>query len=81
MYVKERPMLAIRLSADIEKRLDTLAAATGRTKSFYARKAIVEFLEDMEDVYLAESRLADLKAGRSRRYTLEEVEKDLGLDR
>lgn len=74
-------MLAIRLPADLEQRLESLAAATGRTKSFYARKAIVEFMEDMEDVYLAESRLADLHAGRSRRFTLEEVEKDLGLDR
>jgi len=73
-------MLAIRLPADIENRLDALAAAKGRTKSFYARKAIVEFLEDREDVYLAESRLADLHAGRSRRHTLEEVEKDVGLD-
>jgi len=81
VYDKGLPMLAIRLPADIEQRLESLAAATGRTKSFYARKAIVAFLEDMEDVYLAESRLADLKAGRSRRYTLEEVEKDLGLDR
>jgi RHH-type rel operon transcriptional repressor/antitoxin RelB len=80
MYDKERPVLAIRLPADIEHRLESLAAATGRTKSFYARKAIVAFLEDMEDVYLAESRLADLRAGRSRRFTLEEVEKDLGLE-
>ena len=33
-------MLALRLSADIEARLDALAKATGRTKSFYAREAI-----------------------------------------
>ncbi len=35
-----RHMLALRLSADIEARLDALAKATGRTKSFYAREAI-----------------------------------------
>ncbi|MFA7238850.1 MAG: DUF6290 family protein [Sulfuricellaceae bacterium] len=72
-------MLAIRLPAEIENRLDALAKATGRTKTYYAREAILEHLADMEDLYLAEKRLEDLRAGRSRTYTLEEVERDLGL--
>lgn len=72
-------MLAIRLPVDVEVRLEALAKATGRTKTFYAREAILEHLEDMEDVYLAEQRLADLKAGRSKAYSLEEVERNLGL--
>ncbi len=74
-------MLAIRLPSEIEQRLEALAAATGRTKTFYARKAIVEFLDDMEDIYLAESRLEAVRTGRSRTFTLDEVERDLGLDR
>ena len=73
-------MLAIRLPAEIEKRLDTLAKATGRSKSFYVREAILEHLADLEDVYLAEKRLESLRAGRSRSYTLDEVEKRLGLE-
>ena len=73
-------MLAIRLPAEIEKRLDTLARATGRSKSFYVREAILEHLADLEDVYLAEKRLESLRAGRSRSYTLDEVEKRLGLE-
>jgi len=72
-------MLAIRLPAEIEHRLEALAQATGRTKTFYAREAIVEYMDDLEDIYLAESRLEDLRAGRSRTFTLEEVERDLGL--
>lgn len=79
LYSKERPMLAIRLPADIEHRLEALAEATGRTKTFYAREAIVEHMDDLEDIYLAERRLEDLRAGRSRTLTLEEVERDLGL--
>jgi RHH-type rel operon transcriptional repressor/antitoxin RelB len=74
-------MLAIRLPVEIEQRLEALAAATGRTKTFYARKAIVEFMDDMEDTYLAESRLEAIRAGRSRTVTLDEVERELGLDR
>jgi len=80
-YDEERPVLTIRLSAELEHRLEALAVATGRTKSFYARKAIVDFMDDMEDIYLAESRLEAVRAGRSRTYTLDEVERDLGLDR
>ena len=73
-------MLGIRLPVDIEKRLAALAKKTGRTKTYYARMAILEHLEDMEDTYLAEKRLNGLRAGRSRTYTMEEVAKDLGLD-
>ncbi|WP_269688974.1 TraY domain-containing protein [Klebsiella pneumoniae] len=40
-------MLAIRLSDEIESRLDSLAKQTGRTKTFYAREAILAHLEDL----------------------------------
>ena len=49
-------MLAIRLPEDIETRLKALAAETGRTKTALAREAIVEYLDDLEDYYLAEAR-------------------------
>jgi RHH-type transcriptional regulator, rel operon repressor / antitoxin RelB len=72
-------MLAIRLPEDIEKRLDALAKATGRTKTFYAREAILEHLEDLEDIHLAEKRLADIRAGRVKTIPLEEVMKEYGM--
>jgi RHH-type rel operon transcriptional repressor/antitoxin RelB len=50
-------MLAIRLPSEIESRLASLAAKTGRTKTYYARKAILDLIEDMEDTYLALERL------------------------
>lgn len=68
-------MLAIRLSPDVEKRLDELSKKTGRTKTYYAREAIVEYIDDMEDYYLAADRLEHP----GKRWTLEEVEKELGL--
>jgi RHH-type rel operon transcriptional repressor/antitoxin RelB len=49
-------MLALRLPPEIEQRLDELARKTGRTKSFYAREAILEHIADLEDYYLAEQR-------------------------
>ena len=72
-------MLAIRLPGEIENRLEALAQATGRTKTFYAREAILNHLDDLEDLYLAEKRLIDNRAGRSRTFTLDEVERELGL--
>ena len=73
-------MLAIRLPAEIEARLEALAKATGRTKSFYAREAILEHLDDLEDIYLAEKRLEDLRAGRSRTRTLKELMERYGME-
>ncbi len=52
-------MLALRLPPDIEARLERLAKRTGRTKSYYAREAILEKIEDMEDYYLALERVKD----------------------
>ena len=72
-------MLAIRLPPEIESRLEKLAAATGRTKSFYSREAILEHIGDLEDIYLAEQRLEDLRAGRTKAMPLEEVMKQYGL--
>ncbi|MDE0714594.1 MAG: DUF6290 family protein [Gammaproteobacteria bacterium] len=72
-------MLAIRLPAEIENRLERLAKATGRTKTFYAREAILEHLNNLEDLYLAEQRFLENRAGKSRTYSLDEVERELGL--
>ncbi len=69
-------MLAIRLPEEIEKRLNALAAKTGRTKTFYAKEAILEHLEEMEDKYLAISRLENP----GKRWTLEEMEQDLDVE-
>jgi RHH-type rel operon transcriptional repressor/antitoxin RelB len=51
-------MLALRLPPQIEKRLDALARKTGRTKSFYAREAILRQIEDIENRYLPKRRPA-----------------------
>ncbi len=73
-------MLAIRLPVEIENRLEALAKATGRSKTFYAREAILEHLDDLEDVYLAEQRLIDIRAGKTQTIPLEEVMKRYGLE-
>jgi RHH-type transcriptional regulator, rel operon repressor / antitoxin RelB len=68
-------MLAIRLTPEIENRLERLAKKTGRTKTFYAREAIMEHLDDLEDIYLAKQCL-DRPA---KTHSAEEVKHELGL--
>ena len=73
-------VIALRLPPEIEERLEALAKATGRSKSFYVREALLEHLEDMEDAYLAAATLERVRLGKERVFTTEEVRKDLGLD-
>lgn len=69
-------MLALRLPDEIEQRLADLAAKTGRSKSFYAREAILEHLEELEDAYLAAERLKEP----AKRWTQEELEVGIDMD-
>ncbi len=73
-------MLAIRLPESIEKRLDRLAKRTGRTKTFYARQAILRHLEDLEDLYQAERSLERIREGKDRSIPLEEIMRRYGLE-
>jgi RHH-type rel operon transcriptional repressor/antitoxin RelB len=73
-------MLAIRLPPEIEARLDELARRTGRSKDLFVEEAVIEHLADLEDLYLAETRLEDLHAGTTLTFTLEAVERELGLE-
>ncbi len=73
-------MLAIRLPSEVESRLEALSRATGRTKTFYAREAILEHLDDLEDFYLAEQRLIDIRAGKAETVSLEAVMQRYGME-
>ena len=72
--------LSIRLPSDLEARLKNLAAKTGRTKSYYITEAIREHLDDLEDLYLAEQRLADIRSGKTHTVRIEEVMKRYGVE-
>ncbi len=48
--------ISTRLDYQIENKLSELARLTGRTKTYYIREAVPEKLDDLEDIYYAESR-------------------------
>ena len=64
-------VLAVRLSEDMEQRLDQLAKLTGRPKSYYVREALETHLEEIEDTYTALYRLEHP----TKRWTLDEMER------
>lgn len=72
--------VSLRLPNEVTQRLGHLAELTGRSKTFYMIEAICEHLDDLEDLYIAEKRLIDIRAGRSKTYSLEEVERSIGLE-
>lgn len=72
--------VSLRLPDDLNIRLNDLADKTGRSKTFYMLEAIREHLDGMEDLYLAEQRLIDIRAGRSTTIPIEEVMKRYGME-
>jgi len=66
-------MLVVRLEPELERKLESLARETGRSKSYYAREAIRQYLEDREG-YL--KGIAVLER-REPTITLEELERRL----
>jgi RHH-type transcriptional regulator, rel operon repressor / antitoxin RelB len=52
----------------IDARLNYLANRAGQEKNLYVMDVILDHIEEMEDVYIAESRLAALEAGQSYTY-------------
>jgi RHH-type rel operon transcriptional repressor/antitoxin RelB len=71
--------LQVFLPDDALARVRALAAEAGRSPDAFLTDAILEYLEDIEDVSQAESRLNDFRAGKVRTHTLDDVERDLGL--
>jgi RHH-type transcriptional regulator, rel operon repressor / antitoxin RelB len=71
-------MLAVRLDPDLEARLTAVARRTGRSKSYYAREALREKIEELEDIALLEAALRDPDLGQ--RISHEQMRRELGLD-
>jgi RHH-type rel operon transcriptional repressor/antitoxin RelB len=70
-------MLTVRLPRKLEARLNKLSKRTRRAKSYYATRAISEFLDEQEDYLIAISRLEKSRPP----IPLDEVVRRLGLER
>lgn len=57
-------LLSFRVTDELGSRLEALTQKTHRSKSFYIKEALVNYMDDLEDIYMVEKRLNDLKKGR-----------------
>jgi len=69
-------MFAIEVSKDIDARFERLSKKTGRPKAEYINEALIEYLDEMEDLALAEERLRENLPSIS----AQEMERRLGLE-
>jgi len=70
-------MLSVRLGQELEQRLEALAKATGRSKTYYVREALIQKLEDMEDIYMAEAVLERIRSGEEKVISAEEFWREM----
>jgi RHH-type rel operon transcriptional repressor/antitoxin RelB len=71
---------SIRLSPEVSKRLDRLAAKTGRTKAFYLRLIIESGVAEMENYYFAADMLERIRKDQEKAFSPPAARKDPGLD-
>ena len=68
-----------RTTVELKNRIEFLAKETHRSSSYYFNLLLEEHLDDLEDVYLSEKVLQDIRSGKEKTYTAEEVFAEAGL--
>ena len=71
--------ISVRIPKELADRLSNLAKQTGRTKTYYIQEALEDKVCDLEMIYLTQKRDEDVRAGRSKTSSLEEVIVENGL--
>jgi RHH-type rel operon transcriptional repressor/antitoxin RelB len=72
-------VISLRIDDKIYNQLDTLSKKSGINKTKFLKQALLEYMEDREDYFLAVEALEDLNAGRDKIISWDEVKKELGL--
>ncbi len=68
---------SVRLSEDTENKLNQIARETGRSKAFYIRKIIETYIDEITDCYRVDRAMKDLRSGKAKVFSQDEVEKML----
>lgn len=72
--------VSLRLPIELVERLSHLAATTGRSRTYYMQEAIKQHIDDLEDLYLAEQALLDVRAGKEGTIPLEALIEEYELE-
>lgn len=68
-----------RTTPELKERVEYLARETNRSSSFYYNLLLEDYLDDLEDIYLSEQVLSDIKSGKQKTHSAEDVFKEAGL--
>ena len=72
-------VISLRVPSELKQRYDSLAERTGRTSTFYALRAMEEYVEDMEDAFAADAAYKEWQKDGAHTKTLAQVRTELGL--
>jgi predicted DNA-binding protein len=78
---ENRVMITIELPPQAENELENAAKEAGKSKEEWTKELILNYLEDLEDLREAEATMKDIREGREKTASLEEVMKEYGLER
>ncbi len=70
--------ITVKIPDDMAAFLDKIAKEEERSRSYYIRKAILQYMEDMADIRAAKKALAEHKKN-PKTYTLEQIMRENGL--
>lgn len=68
-----------RTTPELKERVEFLAKETNRPSSFYYNLLLEDYLDDLEDIYLSEQVLIEIRSGKQKTYPAEDVFKEAGL--
>lgn len=80
MTVKEVPR-SLRLPVEVDERLSRLAAATGRSKSYYLRELVTAGIDDLEYAYGLISHAEAIRAGQRETRPLDDLMSEMDISR
>lgn len=75
-------MLGVRLSKELDERLSALSKATHRSKSYYVKEAIEDYLKEHEEDLKAIAQYEEqLLSGTLKTKSTDKIMKELGIER
>ena len=72
-------VINFRANPQLKIRVENLAKQTKRPAAFYYNYLLDEYLDELEDIFLAEEVVKKIRSGKEKTYSLEETERELGL--
>lgn len=83
MKTSEKHPKMVNISAhipyELAQRLEKVAKIEERTKSYYVKKSLESYLEDLEDYLIAEKISREIREGKREVVSWEEVQRNAGL--